>query len=212
MKDDQQNYWQPQDEAEAPQPAAPKEAEPKADVQSAEKQEVPTSPEVQTSVAPPRPRKQAEMPDEVSWEASEIMEHSRGPLWFIGFIALTVIIIGALIYFQEWIFAVLVLVMAVAVVIIARRPAHVIKYMLDQSGLRVNEKLYYYTDFRAFGIVNDGAFFAIKLIPVKRFSPEIMVYFSERDGEKIVDMLGSFLPMEDMKLDLADKIIRKIRL
>lgn len=203
----QQNYWQPQDEAEAPTTGA----------QQPEAAASPPKQKAQPPAAPQEPPKNTAnntTPEsaEISWQASEAIEHAKGPVWYAVFITISLVIFGALIWFQEWIFAALVVVVAVTVIVMSRRPARVFDYTLNDSGLMINGEMHYFTEFRAFGIVRDEAFFAIKLIPIQRFSPETMVYFSERDGEKIVDILGAHLPMESMKLDLADRIIRKIRL
>lgn len=199
---DQQNYWQPQDEAEAPASATP---------------DKPASPTASAQPAVEQPAQRATPPtaesDEISWEASEVIEHAKGPLWYAVFSIVVVAVLAVtLLWLREWIISALVIVVAVAVVIMARRPPHVVHYTLNHQGLVIDQQMNYFSDFRTFGVVRDEALFAIKLIPVKRFSPEVMVYFSERDGEKIVDILGAHLPMEDMKLDLADRIIRKIRL
>jgi hypothetical protein len=50
------------------------------------------------------------------------------------------------------------------------------------------------------------------LLPTKRFKPGTSVYFPEEAGEAIVDMLGARLPMEDLHLDVVDKVIRKLRI
>jgi hypothetical protein len=78
--------------------------------------------------------------------------------------------------------------------------------------LYIGEKLYHFADFKAFGLIRDGEHHSIMLIPVKRFAPGISVYFPEEVGEKIVDILGDRLPMELLKLDVIDIIVRKLRL
>jgi hypothetical protein len=50
------------------------------------------------------------------------------------------------------------------------------------------------------------------LIPTKRFAPGVSVYFPTEVGEQIVDILGQRLPMENLKLDLVDVVVRKLRL
>jgi hypothetical protein len=49
-------------------------------------------------------------------------------------------------------------------------------------------------------------------LPKKRFSPSVSIYFPEESGEQIVDILGSILPMEKIKLDFIDRIVRKLKL
>jgi len=61
-------------------------------------------------------------------------------------------------------------------------------------------------------LIRDGEHHSIMLIPIKRFAPGVSVYFPEEVGEKIVDILGARLPMEILKLDAIDLIVRKLRL
>ena len=50
------------------------------------------------------------------------------------------------------------------------------------------------------------------LTPRKRFSPRVTVYFPEAQGEEIVDAFGARLPMEEVKLDMLDKLIKFLRI
>ena len=50
------------------------------------------------------------------------------------------------------------------------------------------------------------------LIPRKRFGARVTVYFPEAQGEQIVDMFGERLPMEQVKLDVLDKLVRFLRI
>lgn len=74
------------------------------------------------------------------------------------------------------------------------------------------DKQYLFENYRAFGILQDDTNFAIVLMPRKRFSPVVTVYFPKDKGEEIVDIFGMRLPMEEVKLDLLDKIVRKLRI
>jgi hypothetical protein len=78
--------------------------------------------------------------------------------------------------------------------------------------LYVNDQLYPYTEFKGFGVIRDGQEYSIMMLPVKRFRPGISIYFPEEAGEPIVDLLGSRLPMQEMKLDFFDQIIHKLRI
>jgi hypothetical protein len=103
--------------------------------------------------------------------------------------------------------------MAIALVIYVRRPPRTLTYGLSpRQGLYVGEKLYEYDEFKAFGLIKDGEHHSIMLIPRKRFAPGVSVYFPEDAGERIVDILGQQLPMETLKLDVVDLIVRKLRL
>ena len=61
-------------------------------------------------------------------------------------------------------------------------------------------------------MIRDDGHYAIVLTPRKRFSPRTWVYFPEAQGEQIVDAFGARLPMEEVKLDFIDKIVRALRI
>jgi hypothetical protein len=186
MNPDQNGYWQPQEEQHAPI------AEP-----------VSSTPEQIQPQAQP-----------ITWQAQEYVHLDKGGLWYVLF-ALVVLGFIAIDFFllRSWTFTALVIVMAVAVIVYIRRPPRTLTYALSpQQGLYVGEKLYHFDDFKTFGLIRDAEHYSIMMIPRKRFAPGVSVYFPEEAGETIVDILGQRLPMEDLKLDLIDVVVRKLRL
>lgn len=148
----------------------------------------------------------------VEWEAQEYVPHDKNAGWFVCLIVIALALIGLSIWLQWWTFIALVVVSVIALIMYAVRPPRKLKYSLSKSGLVEGNRTYNYDDFRAFGVVRDGANFAIVLIPRKRFSPSVKVYFPEEKGEKIVDMFGMRLPMEEVKQDILDKLIDFLRI
>lgn len=150
----------------------------------------------------------------IRWTASEYIYREKNSLWFIGFAAVSVIfILIDFMFLKSYTFSLLVLVMAVSLVIFTRRPPRLISYALSgEHGLYIGEKLYHFNEFKAFGIIQDDGYNSILLIPIKRFSPGVSVYFPQEVGEEIVDIFGARLPMEKVKLDIADIIVKKLRI
>lgn len=150
----------------------------------------------------------------VHWSASEYIHEEKNVVWFILFAIVAIAFIAVdLLFLKSYTFSVLVVVMAIAVVIYSRRPPRVIEYTLSgDQGLYVGENLYHFSQFKSFGLIKDKDHHSIMLIPTKRFSPGVSVYFPEEVGEEIVDILGARLPMEMLKLDIIDVVIRKLRL
>ncbi|MFZ1301912.1 MAG: hypothetical protein WAQ27_05070 [Candidatus Microsaccharimonas sp.] len=201
--DNQNNYW-----AEKPdeQPLEPGLTE------NGDEQQVPQEP----NQLPPEPSLPEDTPDNppVTWSAQEYVHLDKSPIWFILFVLIVLALVAADIFFlKSWTFSALVIVMAVAVIVYIRRPPRVLTYALSPAqGLYVGERLYHLDDFRAFGIIKDGEHHSIMLIPRKRFAAGVSVYFPEEAGERIVDILGQRLPMEELKLDVVDIVVRKLRL
>lgn len=186
-----QNYWQPTAESQVP-------SAPVAEVNSA----VQTGP-----VAEP-----ADTSEPITWQASEFVHHEKGAEWFLSLLGVAVILLLVDVFLiKSWTFGALIVVMAISAIVVARRPPRILTYSVSSQGLHIDEKLFRFHDFRAFGVVEEGAFYSIRLIPVKRFMPMVSVYFPPEHGEEIVDMFGSLLPMEQIKLDYVDKLVEKIR-
>jgi hypothetical protein len=148
--------------------------------------------------------------DSITWEASEYIHRSKDLIWVLGFGAIVLVGVGVSIWLQAWTFTALVVAMAIAMGVFAFRPPKVKHYTLTHQGLNVDGKMYNLTDFRAFGVLAEEAFYSALLIPVKRFMPAVTMYFAQEDGEKIVDILGSHLPLEDIQADPIDVLMRRL--
>lgn len=147
------------------------------------------------------------------WQATEYIQHDRSAIWY-GVSALVVLslILLAIFVIKSVTFAILLPVMAVALFVYVRRQPAVLNYILSKKGLYVNDKLYSYDLFRAFGVATLAGHHTVQLIPRKRFQIGQAVYFPEEVGEVLVDMLAARLPMQDVHPDLYDRIIVKLKM
>lgn len=164
-------------------------------------QVAPTSPQPATATSGPV----------IEWQASEYVTREKTTAWYVGLATAAVVLLAVAIFLiQDWTFAILIVVMAVTIVIFAHRPARNMNYRLSYEGLSVNDKFFNFHEYRAFGVVKEGGLYSIMVIPRKRFAPGLNVYFPPEYGEKIVDLFGSVLPMEDLKRDFVDRISEKL--
>lgn len=155
----------------------------------------------------------ADTAEPVRWEATEYIHREKNGLWFVGFALITLALMAMAIFLmQAWTFAILIPVMAVALLVYTQRPPRTLSYTLSGKGLHINDHLYPFADFKAFGVVHGDDEYSISLIPVKRFRPAVSVYFPEEAGEAIVDLLAARLPMQELHLDFIDRLTRKLRL
>ncbi len=149
----------------------------------------------------------------INWQAQDMIIGEKNKTWYIG-LAIVAAVLFAVSYFMEsWSFAVLVAVSIAA--IIATRQSNqtkTVSYSLSTRGVYVNNSFYPYEDFKYFGILRETGVYSIVLVPKKRFAPSTSIYFSKEYGEKITDIIGQRLPMEEVKHDIIDRIIRKIKL
>ena len=148
----------------------------------------------------------------VNWEAEEYLQRKKGAWWYVGFSIVTLGLVALSVVLKWWTFTALVALSAVALIIYSVRPPRKLHYSLSNKGLSEGNNLYNYEDFKSFGVYQDGENYAIMLTPRKRFSPRVTVYFPQENGEAIVDAFGMRLPMEEVKLDYLDKIVRLLRI
>lgn len=148
----------------------------------------------------------------VSWDAEEYIIRSRNAWWYVGLAVVTAALSALAIWLEGWTFLALIILSAITVLVSNLRPPRKLHYTLDNEGLTEGTKLYKYEDYRAFGILKEEAHFSAVLIPKKRLGLQVKVYFPGEDGEAIVDQLGARLPMEEVKLDVLDKIVNFLRI
>lgn len=148
-----------------------------------------------------------------NWQAQNIITGDKNKLWYFVFAGVLTALLVVSWLIQSWTFALLIIVSAIAIlVVLSSNNIRQISYSLSGRGFYIDGNLHEYADFRSFGILKEDNVFSIVFLPKKRFSPSVSIYFPEENGEQIVDILGSILPMEDIKLDFIDKIVRKLKL
>lgn len=147
----------------------------------------------------------------IQWEAEEYIAQKKNAKWYLGLILVGAGLIALAVWMKQWTFIAVVVVSVVALIMLSVRPARKIKYRLDAKGLAEDERKYMFSDYRSFGVMRDGEHFAIVLTPVKRFGGRVVVYFPEEKGEEIVDAFGARLPMEEVKVDVVDRLVKMLK-
>ncbi|MBR2589161.1 hypothetical protein IKE84_02380 [Candidatus Saccharibacteria bacterium] len=148
----------------------------------------------------------------ISWEAEEYISRDKNIGWYIALIIIGLAATALTVLIKWWTFAALIVVSVIALIVYSVRPPRMLKYSLNSKGLKENKRTYNFEEYKSFGVINDGGHYAIVLTPRKRFSGRVWVYFPEQQGEEIVDAFGAKLPMEEVKLDVIDKIVRLLRI
>jgi hypothetical protein len=161
------------------------------------------------------PLQESAQPEEepIRWQGTEYIHHEKDMVWFVLFAVVIVVLMSISIFFiQSITFTILIPVMAAALLVYTRRPPRINEYTLSRQGLHINDQLYPFSEFRAFGVIRDDLEYSVMLLPTKRFNLGVSIYFPEEAGEAIVDALGARLPMQEQHLDAFDKIIHKLRI
>jgi hypothetical protein len=231
MNPEQQGYYQP-NSGQQPQPTAPPQPVQQAPRPAVQPQQfqpavAPQAPQPAVAAAPVAAAPVAEQQDvadqeeydeeyegePVTWVAHEYIHQEKGAMWFVLFTLIIAALLAVSVFvMNSWSFAAVLVVIAIVVVVYTRRPPRELTYLLTDEGLAIDGKMHPFADFKSFGVIRDGEEYSVMLIPTQRFQPGVTVYFPEEAGEDIVDMLGSRLPMKDLKLDMVDRAVRLLRL
>lgn len=153
-----------------------------------------------------------EIENAITWEAEEYVVRDKTTGWYVGLVVVGLVLVGLAVLLQAWTFLAVIVLSVIALVIYAARPPRVIKYVLDSEGLKEGQQEHSFSEFKSFGVLNEGSHFSVVLTPRKRFAPRLTVFFPEAQGEEIIDAFGARLPMEPVELDLLDKLIKFLRI
>ena len=152
--------------------------------------------------------------ENVAWEASEFIEHPHGTGWYLALV-LSTLALAAIVFLlstRDIFAAIIVLALGAIVGAFAGHKPSIAKYEIDSTGLSINGKNYNYGDYKSFSIVREGALSSVNLLPLKRFIPPVAAYFDPSDEKKIFDALGDHLPYEDRRMDVVERLSRRLRL
>ena len=148
----------------------------------------------------------------VNWEAREHIEYKKNAKWYVGLAIITICLCLIAVLLQQWTFLLLIIVAVIALLTYTMRSPRLLHYSLTDTGLSEGNNMYLFSDFRSFGVLSEENHYSIVLMPKKRFATRVIVYFPEAEGEQIVDVFGARLPMEPVKLDLLDRLVRFLRI
>ena len=149
--------------------------------------------------------------DSISWSASEFMHHEKSSGWYIV-VALVFIVLAAVIYFltKEIFSAAAIILIAIAFAVFGALKPKVLEYSIGPDGIQAGAKRFSYEEFRSFAVITEGVLPSIQLLPHKRFALAITMYCDPEQAEKIIEILGEYLPFEHRDRDFTDKLASKI--
>jgi len=150
--------------------------------------------------------------DSISWTSSEFIANDKSAGWY-GLLGLAALIVAAGIFLltHDLISAIVVIVAAILLGVFAGHKPRDLEYVLDDKGITIGQKFYGYESFKSFAVADEGSNSSIVLMPLKRFMPQLTIYYEQKDEDNIVDILADRLPMEEHRTDMVDRFIHRIR-
>jgi hypothetical protein len=148
----------------------------------------------------------------INWQAKEYIERKKTGGWYVGLAVVTAALVGLSIWLQYYSFLAVIVAAVIALIVYITRAPRTLTYSLTEDGISEGNNLHPFDKFKSFGIFNEDNHYSIILIPKARFGTRMTVYFPEAEGEQIVDFFGERLPMEEVKLDFLDKLVRWLKI
>lgn len=144
----------------------------------------------------------------ITWKAAEHnhAEKSSDWFWVLGILALS----GALaaFFFGNFLFAILILVGAVAVSLQAVRPPRIFNYVVATRGIRVGDRLYPFGTLESYRLDDDDEQGPQLLIKSKQvYSPLIVIPVPEEYADDVEELVKARLPEDDLEEPLAHKLL-----
>jgi hypothetical protein len=154
---------------------------------------------------------QAQTTDAITWTASEFILHEKSRGWYLGLAAVaSMLAVIIFVITRDFLSVGVIIFGAVMFGVYAARKPRQLPYQVDGHGVSVGQRSFSYSDFRTFSIVQDGGFSSIVLLPLKRFSPLLTIYYPPEQEEKVISTIANYLPLENRKQDPIDMFMHKI--
>lgn len=144
----------------------------------------------------------------IEWEA---LEHHHEPkkgdwFWVLGIIALSGAVTAVLM--ENILLAIVILIGAAVMSMLAMRPAQMVRYGLNQRGIKIDNSFYPYTTLESFYIEDDPIMgHQLLLKSQKLLMPLLILPLPEDDVEEIERILAERIPEEHLEEPLANKIL-----
>ncbi|HET9721614.1 MAG TPA: hypothetical protein VFP32_01115 [Candidatus Saccharimonadales bacterium] len=152
--------------------------------------------------------------ESVKWQASEYIEHPHGAGWYalLGLVTIALTVVVFFVTGHDYVATAIMAIVGVIVGVFAGHKPRQVEYEISDTGLSVGDKRYPYSDFKSFAVMHDEGLVSVNLFPLKRLMPPVSAYFAPTDEEKIVRVIGDYLPYEERKMDTIDRLSRRLRL
>jgi hypothetical protein len=148
----------------------------------------------------------------VSWSGPEFVAYDKNSTWYFYLLIICVILCAVVVVALKDIITALVIAFAFLLIGIygSRKPKE-ISYAIDDSGVKIGEKHFLFSDYRNYSLFSEGQFSCISLMPLKRFGVTASLYFPQQNKKAVSEIISSHLPFEQHKPDMVSRLLTRIR-
>ena len=149
----------------------------------------------------------------ITWSASEFIDNAKNFSWYITVLFSILVIITLVYLFTHSIFSsIVILILGLSLLFMASLRPKEVDYEIDSKGIIINSVDHPFSDFKSYTLVTEGGLEHVSLVSIKRFTPNRTIYFEPQDKDKILSIVGQFLPLEPASNEPIDRFMKKIGL
>jgi hypothetical protein len=150
----------------------------------------------------------------IVWQAREHGNHERSNDWFwvVGIVAVAGAIL--MIYFDNLLFALVILVGAFALMLQAHKKDDLITFEISRKGIRIDDKLFPYSMIESFWVIDEEVDDKILLKSKKPLMPLIIIPYDSdtTDPDEIRDYLLDYVHEDELHEPFHQKLMESIGL
>jgi hypothetical protein len=148
----------------------------------------------------------------LSWTASEFIEHDKSTGWYLT-LGIGSVVVSILVYLitKQIMSIVLVILMAIVFAIYGSAKPRTLSYTVSSSGLTVGNAFHPFNTIKSFSVINEEGMPYIQVLFQKRLSVPVTIYAAPEEIDTITEVIGKFVPYDQKKRDIADKLSSRIR-
>lgn len=149
----------------------------------------------------------------ISWEAPSFYYNPQKRYLSMLIVALLTGAIALLIFERDALTSIFLILSSLVLILYGNQKPMASKIKIDQSGILVDDRMYYYKDLKSFWIdYNPGGPRELSIESVKWYMPYIKVLLNEQNPIEVRSLVINFLPEQEHENSLADHIGRKLGL
>ena len=148
----------------------------------------------------------------LKWEAHEYEHFERSTDWYWAVTIVTISIVALAIIFNNFLFAILILVSVFSLMLYAHRQPILVEYEINKKGIRIHDTIYIYSTIESFWVDSHVEHHAPKLIlrSTKMLMPILVIPLKDVHPDDIHSYLIEFLPEEEHHEPLAHTLMEFI--
>src|SRR3989338_835732 len=150
---------------------------------------------------------------QISWEAPSFYYNPQKRYLSLVIVALLAGAVALLTFKYDTLTSIFLILTSLILVLYSKQKPTISKIVVNQSGIWVDDVIYYYRDLKSFWIeYNPGGPKELSLESAKWYMPYVKVLLNEQNPLEVRYLIVNFLPEKEHENSLVDHISRKLGL